>query len=378
MELLEYVAVLSNIGFQHQQSMKTRPSFLLLCIAVVVLTVLIVWFARRPAKTSVPVAAPSQPVETVATTPAPPATNIHDSATGHVAVPTPSNAVSVPRKSKEQETLEILSTKNDIPIVFYGRVEDQFGNPVESAAINFNVRVMNGQESTVNRGQVMTDGNGFFTITGYRGQDLGVMPEKAGYTLASTSTLFKYSHLEDRPYVPNQNNPTVIKMWKLQGAEPLIHFSFKARIPHDDTSVVFDLHTGKIVDAGGDLIIRLKCPLEPSSNQQYDWQATIQPVDGGIVSSDVRLESRLGAPDSGYDSEFDINYQKDVKPWSSTFHGGFYFKDHGGSDYGEFDVGIIIYAIKDGFVPITLDGYINPAGSRNLEIDPKLVTEAHP
>jgi len=74
------------------------------------------------------------------------------------------------------------------------------------------------------------------------------------------------------------------------------------------------------------LIIRLKSPLEPSSNQQYDWQATIQPVDGGIVSSDVRLESRLGAPDSGYDSEFDINYKKDVKPWSSTFHGGFYFK----------------------------------------------------
>ena len=33
--------------------MKIRPSFLLLCIAVVVLTVLVVWFARHPAKTAV-------------------------------------------------------------------------------------------------------------------------------------------------------------------------------------------------------------------------------------------------------------------------------------------------------------------------------------
>ena len=120
--------------------MKIRPSFLLLCVAIVVLMVLVVWFAKQPAKTSMPVAAPSQPVETVAATPAMPATNMPDSITGHVTVPTPSNAVSAPRKSKEQETLEILSTKNDIPIVFYGRLEDQSGDAVGGAAVNFGIR----------------------------------------------------------------------------------------------------------------------------------------------------------------------------------------------------------------------------------------------
>ncbi len=359
--------------------MKIKDSIIWLTIIAAVFIVLVLWYGKKePVETPLAVSTATNVAPSAA-----PAPNLPASASLHANAPMVQTTKGAyfsksPAMSKEERAIGLLSTYNDVPIDFYGRVEDQFGNAVDAAAVNFSVRIMNGQESTVKRGQVLTDGNGFFAITGYKGQDLGLVPQKAGYTLATTGTLFKYSHLEDHPYVPDPNNPTVIKMWKLQGAEPLIHFSFKARIPYDGTPVVFDLHTGKIVDAGGDLIIRLKSPLEPSSNQQYDWQATIQPVDGGIISSDVRLESRLGAPDSGYDSQCDINYRKDVKPWSSTFHGGFYFKDHGGSDYGKFDVGIVIYAIKDGFVPITLDGYINPAGSRNLEIDPKLVTEAHP
>ena len=88
-----------------------------------------------------------------------------------------------------------------------------------NAAINFNVRVMDGVESTVKRGQAETDANGYFTIAGYRGQDFSIVPEKEGYVLGTSSgrTSFKYSRLEENPYVPDQNNPTIIKMWKLRG-----------------------------------------------------------------------------------------------------------------------------------------------------------------
>lgn len=360
--------------------MKIRSTIIGVIIVLAILIVLVLWCEKKGPPETPPTAAfvtnTVLPVVTVSNQPMNVAnrTNALTAKTVNNSV-SPSNS---PSENKAERAMGLLSTYNDVPIDFYGRAIDQFGSAVDAAAVNFSVRIMNGQESTVKRGQVMTDGNGFFTITEYKGQDLGLVPQKAGYALATTSTLFKYSHLEDHPYVSDPNNPAVIKMWKLQGAEPLIHFSIKARIPHDGTPAIFNLHTGMMVNAGGDLVVRLESPSEPNSSQQYDWRVTIQPVDGGIISSDVRLESRLGAPDSGYDSEFDINYQKGVKPWSSAFHGGFYFKGHDGSSYGKFDFGIVIYAMKDGLVPITLDGYVNPAGSRNLEIDPKLVTEAHP
>ena len=47
------------------------------------------------------------------------------------------------------------------------------------------------------------------------------------------------------------------------------------------------------------------------------------------------------------------------------------------SEAGKVDLAITTDFVKDGSVPISLGGYINLAGSRNLEIDPKLVTEAH-
>lgn len=360
--------------------MKIRSTTIWVVAFLAMLIMLVLWFGKKR-----PLEAP--PTVTIVTNTVLPAVSlsnqsvsvsIHANALTAKTVNNNVNLSTSPSESKAEKAMGLLSAYNDVPIDFYGRVIDQFGAAVDGATVNFSVRIMNGQESTVKRGEVMTDGNGFFTIIGYKGQDLGLVPQRTGYMLATTSTLFKYSHLEDRPYVSDPNNPTIIKMWKLQGAEPLIHFSFKARIPHDGTPVIFNLHTGMMVNTEGDLVIRLESPPEPNSNQQYDWRAIIQPVDGGIISSDVRLESRFGAPDSGYDSEFDINYQKGVKPWSSAFHGGFYFKGHDGSSYGKFDIGIVIYAMKDGLVPITLDGYVNPAGSRNLEIDPKLVTEAHP
>jgi hypothetical protein len=222
--------------------------------------------------------------------------------------------------------------------------------------------------------------NGLFTISGYKGERLSFVPEKTGYVLTShiNGGIYSPQWPEEQRVHPDPNNPVIIKMWKLQGGESLIHFSYNVRVPYDNTPVLFDFQTGKTVNTGGDLVIKLQCPLTPDTREQYDWQAIIQPVDGGIVSDDGGMELKFQAPDSGYESEFDIKNRKDVRPWSSTFHGGLFFKSRGGNCYGKLDLGIVIYAIRDGLVPITLDGYINPAGSRNLEIDPAKITEAHP
>ena len=342
------------------------------------LTVLVVWFARRPAKTSVPATASSPPVETIATTPAMPVTNVTDSITGHVTVPTLSNALSAPRKSKEQETLEILSTKNDIPIVFYGKLEDQFGNPVVGAEITGSTIIYNGVHMGGQKVVVTSDANGFFQMDAGKGESLGIMPKKAGYTLATANTEFKYTKLNPHPYVPDAGNPTVIKMWKLQGGEHLIHFQFESRVPLDGTPTTFDLQTGQRVQNGGDLTISVKTTPTPSIREEYDWQVVVQAVNGGFVLPTDDFDQMFQAPDSGYNARLDINFQKGTRQWTPRFIGSYYFTSRNQSSYGKLGIEFLSDVVKDGTIPVILNSYVNPSGSRNLEIDPSKMTEAHP
>ena len=80
-----------------------------------------------------------------------------------------------------------------------------------------------------------------------------MMPQKQGYALASTGTFFKYSQLEEHPYVSDSNNPTVIKMWKLQGAQPIVSINQRYKLHYTGESMNFDLLTRQIVPAGGDV-----------------------------------------------------------------------------------------------------------------------------
>jgi hypothetical protein len=267
-----------------------------------------------------------------------------------------------------------------VDIVFYGRLADQFGNAVGNADVNFTVRYENVNDRGVQRGRVVADGNGLFKISGYRGQDISVVPEKNGYIPLEMKGIGNYSPVlypEDQRAHPDPNNPVVIKMWKLQGGEHLIHFQTEIHVPIDGTPVNLDPQTGQI-SSSGDLIVQVKTVSAPNVRQRYDWQATIQSINGGLISSSEEFEQMLKAPDTGYNSEFDIAYTKDAKPWSTTFNGVFYFTCRGGSCYGKLGIEILSDAVKDGAVPVILNSYLNPAASRNLEIDPTKVTEAHP
>jgi len=59
--------------------------------------------------------------------------------------------------------------------------------------------------------------------------------------------------MKRNPFVPDQNNPTVIKMWKLQGAEPLVNINQHYKLHYTNAPINFDLLAGKIVPAGGDI-----------------------------------------------------------------------------------------------------------------------------
>ena len=107
-----------------------------------------------------------------------------------------------------------------MPINFYGKLEDQFQNPVVGAKIkkvSWSITVKGEARTILLQPAMQMD----CLNSTEKAKDIGMMPQKEGYALASPETFFKFSRMEDHPYVSDANSPTVIKMWKLQGAEPL-------------------------------------------------------------------------------------------------------------------------------------------------------------
>lgn len=146
--------------------MKIRPSVILFIVLIAALIVLVLSHGKKPLadlpkvlietnEAPSPAIAQSQPVGIVVNT--------------NARTPRPATNVFQTQSSGKSEQMQnILATQNDIPINFYGRIEDQFGGVVANATINFSVGVYNGYESTEKRGQVMADAKGFFTISGYK------------------------------------------------------------------------------------------------------------------------------------------------------------------------------------------------------------------
>ena len=119
---------------------------------------------------------------------------------------------------------EGLATLNDEQIVLYGCVKDQFDSPVADASVLGVIQVNNGVRVGTDRLSLTTDARGEFSISGYKGKNLGITIKKTGYVMATTNTSFVYSLLwpEGQRQVPDPNTPVIFKMWKLQGTEPLV------------------------------------------------------------------------------------------------------------------------------------------------------------
>jgi hypothetical protein len=359
--------------------MQIRRSILLLVAVVVALIALMLWHGRKQ-----PVETP--PAAAVVTNAAPPAASVPSAPVVSAPVPTNAPAVSVtatatnpPNPSpggKIDQMRGILSTYNDVPIDFYGKLQDQFGNPVVGAEIKGNIRVINGVRQGTDWLTTTSDVNGLFQFHG-RGQDIGMMPAKSGYALASTTTLFKYSRMEDHPYVSDANDPTVIKMWKLQGAEPLLSINQQYKLGYTPTPVCFDLLAGKIVPEGGDIKITVGRPagVVSGSNPQ-DWSLKIEVVNGGLMDSSGQEAVTYAAPDSGYQASETFTMSTSSNTWYQAVHPGFFFTSRNGQVYGKLGVSFHINSEPDGLMTVSFGGVANTNGSRNLEGDPDTMNAA--
>ncbi len=162
---------------------------------------------------------------------------------------------------------------NDVGIHFYAKVQDQFGDPVPNAEIKCNVMFNTGFSRGGRDFSTNTDAQGYFEIHPGNGQAFGARPEKPGYELASSNHggFTSYFYGTNR-FIPDKNQPVVIKMWKLQGAEPLVRITRKLRLPGSERYWLIDLTSGGIVETGGDLKVSLNRPTgELSFEYPQEW-----------------------------------------------------------------------------------------------------------
>ena len=284
----------------------------------------------------------------------------------------PNQPKSPPRPASHEDKVAILKellNANDADIVFYGRLEDQFSNGVAGAEVNFSIQYENATTRGIQRGQVVSDGNGFFTISGYKGANLGIMPEKPGYVLATTGTSFRYSQTSPGYFVPDPNNPIMIEMWKQQGAEPLTSINQHYKLHYTSEPINFDLLAGQIVPSGGDIkLIVNRAPGVISGRSRLDWSVQLEAVDGGIMDAGEQAAVTYAAPVTGYEPSATFIFSTNAPyKWSGAFNAGFFVVSRNSQVYSKFGLSFRINDDADGLMYVNLDGVANANGSRNWE-----------
>jgi hypothetical protein len=345
--------------------MNIRPSIILFVSFVAVLIALLLWLHnKKPEATPIakfPTNGIPQSGATVVHVVAPPAT--------HSNAPSTPNGISVSptMPPKDQQMRQQLSELNNEDIVFNGKVVDQFASPVPGATVAASIQVNDGTRVGTDEISLTTDAGGSFKVSGYKGKALALRVTKPGYVMAMANTRFVYSLLwaASQRYIPDSNNPTVIKMWKLQGAEALVNISQHFKIPFTNGPISFDLLAGKVVPGGGDVTITVNRPNGQISEQDpQKWSINLQiPTGGFIETSGKESAVTFAAPDNGYQSNG--NFENNNGP--GLIDKSFFVESRSGQVYSKLRLLFSINSAPSGLMDVSFIGVANVKGSRNWE-----------
>jgi hypothetical protein len=264
----------------------------------------------------------------------------------------------------------------DVDIQFYGKVIDQYGNPVDSADIVLLVTrfspiatLLFGETAKVN---AKTDTQGCFSFTSLKGRGIFIkLIQKEGYefSVMRDQVSYEYSGVQD-PFIPDQNNPILFHLRK-KGVSTFL-------IKESDLKLSLDIdESGKSV--GADLVMRhkIKNLLNPILNGErltcdlkmtatYNkinkiWSVVLMPGDtnGGIIASDQLLYE---APQDGYQTEYAFVAEGSDNPPTNKY---IYLRSRDPAIYSRFEIRYA--AVGDDIVQIIGSSFTNPYGDRNLE-----------
>jgi alpha-tubulin suppressor-like RCC1 family protein len=255
---------------------------------------------------------------------------------------------------------------------FYGKIIDQYGQPVAGADVALNINLDFGRGGSQ---KTQTDADGLFQFTGIRGRSLNIVPEKKGFQIEGHGLGLKGVNGPET----SLSNREVYTMWKLKGPEPMIHDRKFYQVKSDDRIYTIDLLSKTIVEGTngmGDLYVQFQRPAQIKPRENFEWSFTMTAISGGMI--EVTNDDYLNeAPASGYQPQYKLNLTPANPKWRGwNGEATFYLKSRGGKVYGHFHLRIDpVY--RDGS-SLEIESYVNPSGSRNLEFDPSKQTEYIP
>lgn len=263
------------------------------------------------------------------------------------------------------------------PISFYGRVVDQFEQPVSGITIevsySFNNDVIQVDYMPHHQSiKLISNAAGEFVFEGESGLAMSVqLQPKAGYEFLDRGLLnlsFRDIGIgRPAPTISTRDTPYIFRAYRNLGAEPLFVGALFHRFPPDDRSYVVDLLARTVTPGrtGGDFIISGRRPPGPPNQQKWDWAFDVNGT--AVELLEVNDEFLNLAPTDGYAGSWtklakatDTNYRK------KEIH-RFYFRRRANRIYGT--IIMELFAEYDEDFAVRINYRLNPSGSRNLEYD---------
>jgi hypothetical protein len=259
--------------------------------------------------------------------------------------------------------------QNRKSINIYGKVVDQYGLPIQSVEATGEIAIRQGMyaEDQWQEFKTQTDKDGFFQFVGLVGADWSVTVAKVGCQMDYRRG-WSGPRGGPRGTQSTPGNRVILTMWKVRGAEFLVHKEWESRIAYDGTPATFDLAAGK-KSAVGDLLITLsRTPLKiKRGRDKYNWDVKIAVRSGGLIADNSPYP--FWAPQNGYQSLFETSMSSNNVPWSSQLQKTFYLKN-AQNQYGRVSLDIFTDSMRSD-TGISIKSWLNPSGSENLEFDPK-------
>lgn len=343
---------------------RKRSAVVFIFVLLIGLLVLLYW---RSGKRAIPIASPAT------TTTAVPAPNRAPAAMSTQSA-TPMQVSDIPgRKLTDQDKLNIgkIAQAFSASIVFYGKVEDQFGAQVPDASIEYSVANRYFGESTrVDGGK--SDEQGLFSKFGMAGAGVYVSVFKEGYygNGSKSARSFGYGTPSGEP-PPSKEHPALFVLHKMGPTEPLVKLETgSVVVPQDGTPYKLGLRRerGRLLPGmpNGDLQVELwsdyKSP--PPHGRIYDWRCRISVPGGGLVERVGGFD--FEAPAENYVPVFEFNMPDTSERWQPALKKEIFLRLTDGCFAR---VTLHVITGEDHFVEI--ESYLNPTpGSRNLEFDP--------
>lgn len=254
---------------------------------------------------------------------------------------------------------------------FYGKVIDQYGQPVAAVNVTGWLRSDTGigiTDEKVEEFKTQTDTNGLFQFTGLHGARFGQKVGKDGYEMRDEG------YISQAGSKTSPNDRAIFMMWKLRGAEPMSYAQTYSFVPWDGSFKRFDLYKSQTDEAwnhhplgtNGELMVKVTRGIAFTNNgiQEFNWTATLEITNGGLLAFNDPYP--YIAPTEGYQTSVTLDGPTNFVDWGNGLRQGFYFKSKGGQVYGRM---VIRMSAGRNYAGFDAEIYANPNDSRNLEFD---------